>query len=215
MTIFAYIRVSTDLQTTENQKKAILDAGFAVDKWVSEDGVSGSKPAFERPAFAAMMEEAVRDDTIICTMIDRIGRSTIDVLTTVDVFQKRNIRLRVIQFGGIDITSSMGKFTLTVMAACAEMERNMLVERTKAGLARTKTEGIHLGQPLKITPEELQGMIDDQYKGMTYKELSEKYSVHINTITRNIKKWKDNIGEYENEYYERLAQYDRAKSFTV
>lgn len=212
MTIFAYIRVSTNEQTTDNQKKSIIDGGFAVDEWISEDGVSGMTSTASRPAFSRMMESAKEGDTVICTMIDRIGRSTVDVLTTVEMFQKRGIKLRIMQFGGIDLTSSMGKFTLTVMAACAEMERNILAERTKAGVARTKADGTHLGQPLKIIPSDLKKMCNAINNGISISELSKEYEFPRTTISRNIEKWKDNLDAYEEEYYDRMAQYEKAKS---
>lgn len=212
MTIFAYLRVSTAGQTTDNQRKAIIDAGFAVDVWIVEHGVSGSKATATREQFSKMMEEAKDGDTIICTMIDRIGRSTVDVLTTVEMFQKRGIKLRVMQFGGVDLTSSMGKFTLTVMAACAELERNNLIERTKSGIARTKAEGTHLGQPLKILPSDLRKIVQAKADGISVAYLSKEYDIPRATLIRNIEKWADNLSGYEEEYYDRVAQYEKANN---
>lgn len=212
MTIYAYIRVSTDLQTTDNQKKVIIDAGFNVNVWVSEDGVSGTKPAFERPAFSAMMAEAQSGDTVIVTMIDRIGRSAIDILKTVEKFKELGIKLRILQFDSVDVTSSMGKMLLTVMAACAELERNLLVERTIAGIARTKEQGTKLGQPLKIVPSDLRKMVIAKESGISIKALSEEYNLPRITITRNIDKWASNLQGYEEEYYDRIAQYEKATS---
>src|ERR1700741_528568 len=117
MATYAYLRVSTSCfdQTTDNQRKVILDLGFSVDKFFSEDGVSGSVAALERPEFYQMMKVCVAGDTVICTMVDRLGRNASDILHTVDEFKRLGIRLRVTQFDGIDVTSSTGKMIITVM----------------------------------------------------------------------------------------------------
>jgi DNA invertase Pin-like site-specific DNA recombinase len=212
MTIFAYTRVSTEEQTTDNQKKVIEDAGFKIDVWANDEGVSGSVKAFDRPAFKEMLSRAQENDTVIVTMIDRLGRSASDILITVEEFKARSIKLRVLQFDGVDVTSPMGKMLLTVMAACAELERNLLIERTKAGIARTASEGTLLGQPLKINPSDLRIMVAMHKTNFTYKEISDKFGVHPNTVTRNIQKWKDNLDGYEKEFNARAAQYSSTKN---
>jgi DNA invertase Pin-like site-specific DNA recombinase len=209
MAAYGYIRVSTEGkgQTTDNQRKLIVDAGFQVDEFFSEDGVSGSTKATERPAFSAMMSKAVEGDSIIVTMVDRLGRSASDILNVVEALKARGIRLRVLQFDGMDITSGMGKMVLTCMAAMAELEKNILVERTLAGLERTKAQGTKLGPPLTIAPAILRAMIRDREDGMTLDELQAKYNVPRNTIHRNLKKWAGKVGEYEQEWAVREAQY--------
>lgn len=209
MATYAYLRVSTLTfdQTTENQKKVILDLGFAVDEFFSENGVSGSVAALERPEFVKMMASCTAGDTVICTMVDRLGRNASDILHTVDEFKRLGIRLRVTQFDGIDVTSSTGKMIITVMAALAEMEKNLLVERTKAGLARTKEQGTKLGAPLKITPKQLNNMYMARAAGSTFSEIAAEHSLPRNTVQRNVEKWKGKFEEYKAEYEARQAQY--------
>jgi DNA invertase Pin-like site-specific DNA recombinase len=100
-------------------------------------------------------------------MIDRLGRSASDVLNTVEEFARRGVKLRVLQFGGVDVTDSMGKMILTVMAACAELERNLLIERTIAGLARTQASGTRLGTPLSIPPDVMKELLFARMEGIT------------------------------------------------
>lgn len=212
MTVFAYLRVSLDSLTTENQRSTITDAGFAVDEWISEGGVSGSTKALERPAFQRMMRQAKAGDTCLCTMVDRLGRSASDVLHTVEEFKRLGIKLRIMQFDGIDVTSSMGKLVLTVMAACAELERNLLIERTQRAMKRIKDEGvIKLGPPLKITPEKLTEVFEDKAKGMTLDEMSHKHSFHRNTLQKAIVRWYGKLGEYTSEYKAREVQHTSEK----
>lgn len=209
MATYAYLRVSTLTfdQTTENQKKVILDLGFAVDEFFSENGVSGSVAALERPEFVKMMASCTAGDTVICTMVDRLGRNASDILHTVDEFKRLGIRLRVTQFDGIDVTSSTGKMIITVMAALAEMEKNLLVERTKAGLARTKEQGTKLGAPLKITPKQLGSMFMARAAGSTFSEIAAAHGLPRNTVQRNVEKWEGKFDAYKAEYEARQDQY--------
>jgi putative DNA-invertase from lambdoid prophage Rac len=209
MTTFAYIRVSTTTheQTTENQRKLITDAGFSVDEFISEDGISGSVKSTERPAFAYMMSRLRAGDTCIITAIDRLGRSAVDILSIVEDFKNRGIKLRVMQFDGVDLTSSTGKMLVTMMAAMAELERNMLIERTKAGLERTKAQGTKLGAPLTIAPDILRELGTRKAEGLSLDKLQVLFGIPRNTIARNLAKWGDRLDAYEVEYKVKEDQY--------
>jgi putative DNA-invertase from lambdoid prophage Rac len=209
MAVHGYIRVSTEGkgQTTDNQRKVIEDAGYKVDGFFSEDGVSGSKPAMSRPVFSSLMQIAQAGDTIIITMIDRLGRSASDILNVVEMLKQRGIKLKVMQFDGMDITSAMGKMILTCMSAMAELERNILIERTNAGLERTKAQGTKLGRPLVIEPAIMRCLARDKSKGWTLDALSDYYTIPRNTIHRNLKEWGTNLDAYDAEWATRKAQY--------
>lgn len=213
MAIYGYIRVSTEGkgQTTDNQRKLIQDAGFHVNWFFSEDGVSGSKKALTRPEFSKMVSECQSGDTIIVTAVDRLGRSASDILNVVEYLKERNIRIRVMQFDGIDITSSTGKMILTCMAAMAEMERNILIERTNAGLARTKEQGTKLGRPLTVEPATLRAAVAFKSKGRTWEEVASATGVPKNTIHRTVTVWADKLDAYEAEWNARQVQYNATK----
>lgn len=207
MTSYAYIRVSTTGQTTENQRKVITDGGFVVDKFYSEDGVSGSIKATERPIFKGMLSLMVAGDTLIVTMVDRLGRSASDILNVVELLKEMGVKVRVLQFDGMDITSSMGKMVLTCMGAMAELERNILIERVNAGLERTKAQGTKLGPPLTVTPVVMGELVAKKASGATLDALAAEYSIPRNTIARNISKWRDSLGQYLIEWNTRETQY--------
>lgn len=209
MAVYGYGRVSTDNkgQTTDNQKKAMADAGFNVVSFFSEDGVSGSIKAFERPVFSRMLAQCSKDDTICITMVDRLGRSASDILNVVEELKARGIKLRVMQFDGMDITSSMGKMVLTCMAAMAELERNILIERTVAGLARTKEQGTKLGRPLTVAPETLKRAVTMVNNKQSYQVISSLLSVPKNTIHRTVKEWGSDVDGYTAEWNARKEQY--------
>lgn len=209
MSVYAYLRVSKETSTTANQKKLLQSCDFNIDEYVVEGAVSGSIPAGERPEFARLLKILKKGDTVIVTMLDRIGRNTIDVLTTVQRFQKLGVRFRALQLDSIDLTSTMGKLLLSMLASMAELERDLIIERTKAGLARTKEAGTILGAPMKISPETLKAMLTDKHGDfkMSNKAIAEKYNLHINTVFNILKKWYGNFDGYKIEYAKRELQY--------
>ena len=210
--VYGYLRVSTSNgQTTENQKKDILDAGFAVSEWFSEDGVSGTVDAFQRPKFKQMIEKCEKGDTIVIVKIDRLGRTSVDTLQTIKKIQEMEVCLVVIQLGKMDITSSAGKLMITMLTAVAEMERDMIVERVRSGLERTKSQGTKLGPPLKLSPEILNNMIEDRKSGKKLQEIATKYNVHSSLVDRNVKRWEGKMEEYAKEFEERSKQYKLKK----
>lgn len=155
-TVFGYGRVSTGQQTTENQRLELEQAGYQIepDFWFSDDGISGKVAASQRPAFKAMLGQIRKGETLVVSKLDRLGRDAIDVLQTVRQLGERCVKVIVLQLGTTDLTAPAGKLLLSMLAAVAEMERDLLVERTQAGLARAKAEGKTLGRPSKTTPEQ-------------------------------------------------------------
>lgn len=206
--IHAYLRVSTlnKGQDTDNQRKQIVDAGFAITKWWEDAGVSGSVAATQRAGFSAMLSDMQQGDTLVITMVDRLGRDAKDILTTVDEMKRIGVKVRVLQFDGVDITSSMGKMIVTCMAAMAELERNILIERTNAGIARAKAEGKRFGRPLKYTPAQMRDMLRRKAEGERLRTIAEGYGIAISSLNEMLLKWKGNMLAYENEYNVQLAQ---------
>ena len=146
--VFAYCRVSTFDQTTENQTREITGAGFAVTaSRTIEETVSGSVPASERPGFGRLLNKLETGDVLVVTKLDRLGRNAMDVRATVEALTGLGVRVHCLALGGVDLTSASGKMTMGVLAAVAEFERDLLIERTQSGLARAKAEGKQFGRP--------------------------------------------------------------------
>ena len=124
--VFAYLRVSQSTQTTENQRKEIIDAGYNVTEWFSEHGVSGTIPQKERPMFAKMIEQTEPGTVIVMTKLDRLGRDASDVLATMKELRHRKLKVIVLQLGSLDITSPAGKLMISMLSAVAEMEMDLL-----------------------------------------------------------------------------------------
>lgn len=152
---FAYCRVSTTNQHTENQMLEINNAGFVVEGHrVHSESISGKVPAMERPVFKKLVDKLEKGDVLIVTKLDRLGRNTPDVLETVAGLERSGIKVHCLALGGMDLTSAAGKMTMSVLSAVAEFERDLLVERTQAGLERAKQEGKKLGRKVSYTEEQ-------------------------------------------------------------
>lgn len=148
MRTFAYCRVSTFDQDTDNQAREIAAAGFAIEpQRLIAETVSGSIPAHRRPGFQKLRERLERGDRLIVTKLDRLGRDVGDVLATVIGLAADGVQVHCLALGGLDLTSAAGKMTMGVLASVAQFERDLLIERTQAGLQRAKAEGKRLGRP--------------------------------------------------------------------
>lgn len=184
--VFAYCRVSTDSQTTDNQVQEIAAAGFAIDqKRVIRETVSGSQAAQQRPGFAKLLDRLESGDVLVVTKLDRLGRSALDVRSTVDALSRLGVRVHCLALGGVDLTSAAGKMTMQVLAAVAEFELDLIRERTAAGLARAKGEGKKLGRPAALVAEQVaQVRLRLAEGGGTVAALAREFKVGRATIQR-------------------------------
>ena len=157
--VFAYCRVSTNEQTTDNQVQEIAAAGFKVtaQRTITET-VSGSVAASERAGWGKLLNKLEAGDILIVTKLDRLGRNAMDVRSTVEALAAEGVRVHCLALGGMDLTSAAGKMTMGVINAMAEFERDLLIERTHAGLSRAKAEGKTLGRKPSLSAGEVQAV---------------------------------------------------------
>lgn len=182
---FAYLRVSTADQTTDNQLHEIDAAGFNVQpRRVISETVSGSTGAMERPGFAKLVDRLEAGDVLVVTKLDRLGRNAMDVRTTVERLAGTGVKVHCLALGGVDLTSPAGKMTMGVIAAVAEFERDLLIERTQAGLVRAKAEGKTLGRPSSLTAEQRQEIAQALADGDAVAALARQHGVSRQTIMR-------------------------------
>jgi putative DNA-invertase from lambdoid prophage Rac len=183
--IFAYARVSTTDQTTDNQVREIEDAHFAIEpRRVVVETVSGSVAAMERKGFAKLLDRLEPGDVLVVTKLDRLGRNAMDVRATVGRLASTGVRVHCLALGGTDLTSAAGKMTMTVIAAVAEFERDLLIERTQAGLSRAKAEGKRLGRPPSLTGQQRLEVLEKRSSGSSLGLLAKEYGVSRAAIQR-------------------------------
>lgn len=182
---FAYCRVSTSDQTADNQIRELEAAGFSIDpKRVVTETVSGSIPAMEREGFARLVDRLEDGDVLIVTKIDRLGRNAMDVRATVDRLEGEGVRVHCLALGGVDLTSAAGRMVMTVICAMAEFERDLLVERTQAGLSRAKAEGKVLGRPRALSDRQETEVRAKRAAGASLGTLARVYGVSRSAIQR-------------------------------
>lgn len=182
---FAYCRVSTADQTTDNQVREIEAAGFAIEsRRVIAETVSGSVAAMERAGFAKLVDRLEDGDVLIVTKLDRLGRNAMDVRATVEALAAIGVRVHCLALGGVDLTSAAGKMTMGVLSAVAEFERDLLIERTQAGLSRAKAEGKALGRPSALTVAQQQAVLVSRAQGVSLGVLAKQYGVSRAAIQR-------------------------------
>ncbi|MGK5035938.1 recombinase family protein [Janthinobacterium sp. LB3P118] len=186
MAVFGYGRVSTAEQTADNQRLEIEHAGYAVEYWYA-DTVSGKAHAAQRKQFGDMLAKLRRKDSVVVSKLDRLGRDAPDVLATIKSLAALGVEVVVLQLGKLDLTSPAGKLMLAMLAAVAEMERDLIVERTQAGLARAKAEGKTLGRPAKTTPEQRKEMTQGYASKQSVSALAKIYGVSRATVLTIVK----------------------------
>jgi DNA invertase Pin-like site-specific DNA recombinase len=176
--IYGYIRVSTDKQTVENQRFEInrfcRSNNIAINCWI-EETISGTKDPSKR-RLGRLLETVQKDDLIICSEISRLGRNLFMIMSILNQLMEKEVRIWTIKDNyrlGDDIQSKVLAFAFGLSA---EIERNLISQRTKEALARKKSEGVQLGRPAGRKP--------DYYKLSRYEEeIRELLVMHIPKIT--------------------------------
>lgn len=176
---FAYARVSTKEQNLSLQLDA-LNAENCDDS-ISEKISSRHK---QRPEWEGLLRKLRSGDTVIVYKLDRIARSTTELLRIVEDFQNRDIALKSLQEPWADTTSSVGKLIITVMAGIAEFERELIRQRSHDGRRAAKRRGVKFGRPAKLSSPQIRLIQEARKNGSSVGELSTAFSVSKDTIYR-------------------------------
>lgn len=194
--IYGYIRVSTDKQTVENQRYEIKryceQRGWEVNKWISET-ISGTKDPGKRK-LGALIKKMQEGDTLICSEISRLGRSMFMILDILKICLEKGILVQTIKDNYTLGNDPMSKLIASVYGYLAEMERNLISQRTKEGLKRRVAEGVKLGRKAggknshyKLTgkEKEIRKMLS---AGVSKAAICRLYKVQFLTLVRFIDK---------------------------
>lgn len=179
--ILGYARVSTDTQNLDRQLDALKK--FGIDKLYCEK-MSGTKKS--RPELDRMMKEIEDGDTIVIESLSRLGRSVKNLAELMEVFNSRNIRLISLK-ETIDTTSPTGRLLFTILSSLAQFERDVLVERTKEGLAAARARGRSGGRPKTNETAVKKAVALYQTKQYSLKEIHQLTGVSASTIYRAVK----------------------------
>ena len=179
MTTIGYARVSTDGQTLDAQHSALVNAG--AEKVYSEK-ISGA--VTDRPALAKAISALGSGDTLLVCKLDRLARSTRDLLNTLDAISKAGATFRSLGDAWADTTSAHGRLMLTVLGGLAEFERHLILARTSEGRARAQARGVRFGRKLKLTVHQQQEVLARRAAGEALVDIARSYAVSHSTISR-------------------------------
>jgi len=182
MTVYGYARVSTNGQDLTLQEEALRAAGCTK---IFPEKKSGARS--DRPKLARLLSSLDRGDVVIVTRLDRLARSSLDLLHTIDVITKAGAEFRSLADAWCDTTTAHGKLILTVLAGLAEFERSLIISRTQAGIERARALGVIFGRPVKLNPRQRRMIAERYAKGETMKALADEFGVSEPTVWRALR----------------------------
>jgi DNA invertase Pin-like site-specific DNA recombinase len=174
-----YARVSTAGQTLEIQVEQLKAAGC---QKVVEETASGAKA--DRPRLRAAMASLKPGDVLVVTRLDRLARSTSDLLNLMKDLSDRQASFLSLADRWADTTTPTGRLILTVLGGLAEFERELIKARTSEGRERARARGVRLGRKPKLTPHQIEEIRKRKLAGESVRELGRSYNVSPNTISR-------------------------------
>jgi DNA invertase Pin-like site-specific DNA recombinase len=177
--IYGYARVSTDGQSVDAQVRQLTKAGC---KKVFRETASGVKT--DRTQLRKALEQIDAGDVLMVTRLDRLARSTRDLLNTLATVAERKSGFRSLGDTWADTTSPHRRLMLTVLGGLAEFERELIRARTGDGRARAKARGVKMGRPPKLTPHQIKEALHRRDAGEPMRDIARAYNVSHSTISR-------------------------------
>jgi DNA invertase Pin-like site-specific DNA recombinase len=179
MPLYGYARVSTRDQDLAAQDAELAAAGCVK---VFKEKISGAKT--DRPELAKVIRRLEEGDVLVVTRLDRLARSTRDLLNVLDQISQRGAGFKSLKDTWADTTTPHGRLMLTVLGGLAEFERELIRARTGEGRKRAQDRGVRFGRPLKLTPHQRQEALQRLAARETQSEVARTYNVGISTICR-------------------------------
>jgi DNA invertase Pin-like site-specific DNA recombinase len=187
MTTYGYARVSTDGQTLAAQQAQLAKAGCAKVYSETRSGAS----TLNRKALAQALRTLQAGDVLVVTRLDRLARSTRDLLNTLDTITKAGAGFRSLADAWADTTTPHGKLMTTLLAGIAEFERSLILARTSEGRARAKARGVHMGRPSALNRDQQREALARREAGEALTDIARTFGVSHTTISRLASKASD------------------------
>ena len=179
MAVIGYARVSTDGQSLDAQVAELKAAGATI---VHDEKVSGA--VTDRVALKRAIAAVQAGDVLLVTRLDRLARSTRDLLNILDALTKKGAAFRSLRDAWADTTTPHGRLMLTVLGGLAEFERELIRTRTSEGRQRARERGVRLGRKPKLTAHQRREALDRRERGESVTDIARSYAVHHTTIGR-------------------------------
>jgi len=179
MIVYGYARVSTNGQTLASQDAELHAAGAAK---VYSEKMSGARS--DRPELGKLLKRLAAGDVLMVTRLDRLARSTRDLLNILDEIGKHDAGFKSLADPWADTTTPHGRLMLTVLGGLAEFERSLILARTSDGRTRAKANGVRFGRPAKLTAHQRREAMERLAEGAVQADLARSYGVSQATISR-------------------------------
>ena len=179
MTIYGYARVSTDGQTLAAQNAALTAAGCTA---IYSENVGGARA--DRAELGKLLKRLGSGDVLLVTRLDRLARSTRDLLNILDAVGKAGAGFKSLADAWADTTTAHGRLMLTILGGLAEFERELILARTSDGRSRAKARGVRFGRPQALDHHQRAEAIQRLAEGATQADLARSYGVSQATISR-------------------------------
>ena len=192
VTLIGYARVSTPEQSVSMQVDALIANGVGEDNIYSEN-ISGAKK--NRPELAKAMKRLRDGDTLVVWKLDRIARSMVNLLEILEELEKKGVKFKSLT-DNIETVTPGGRLILHIMGSIAQFERDLGVERSRAGVRAAQERGVKFGAKHKLQPSEMPkvwSLVNE--KGVTRKEVAKQYKVSVQTIARRLKEYEESKSE--------------------
>jgi DNA invertase Pin-like site-specific DNA recombinase len=179
MPVVGYARVSTDGQELDGQQASLRKAGAEL---IFSEKVSGA--VTDRKALAKALKALQTGDVLLVTRLDRLARSTRDLLNILDTISKAGAKFRSLADAWADTTTPHGELMITILAGLATFERHLIRARTDEGRKRAQSRGIKFGRPLKLTKYQIEEALARRANGEPLTDIGRSYGVSHSTISR-------------------------------
>lgn len=182
MARYGYARISTDEQSHDPQLLELKKEGL---EEIITDTVSGRIPAVERPGLSSLLNRLGKGDSMVVARLDRLGRDTVDVMGLVRNLTDNGVRVRILNIG-IETGTPNGQLFLTILAGFAQFEREIIRERTRAGLEAARHAGKQLGRCPILTPRQKKHVCELKQAGRSLAEIAKIFRVSRSTVWRTV-----------------------------
>ncbi len=212
VTVYIYLRVSTDEQDIDSQMESVKSwlSAKGIDNFeiIKDEGVSGGIPAKKRPGFSKILEMAGEGDILVVSELTRLGRSLGDVILTLNELTEKGVRVVAVK-EGLDSTADAMQFKImtTLLALFADLEREFIRKRTQEGLRRAREKGKRLGRPPVLDEGKLVTVVELYRKGFSARKIAGILNVSPSTVSRALRKLREAGALSER----RVVQIDRKK----
>lgn len=178
--IYGYARISVQSQQIQAQLEEL--EAYGCDQIVQEviTGIS------EEKELNHLIEKLEKDDSLVVTRVDRLGRNTLQLLQLIEELKKKEVNLVILNLG-FDLNNQIGQAVLTILSAFSQMERDILKEKQKKGIESARKRGVHLGRKPKYTKKSFKKAVVDYLDGATVGEISDTYNIPRSTFYKFLK----------------------------